>query len=142
MRLKFPHKTFTTPNSKREIVTVRVITRIKSDLSFLPILGSVLGPLLFHIFLNDILYFENRGFLSNYSDDNVLYDISSNLEEVNQDPLKLSEWFYENWIILNPEKCHHLSLVKDSEGDLLRFCGEVLEASQIETVLGIQIDNR
>ena len=45
-------------------------------------------------------------------------------------------------MILNPEKCHYMSLGKGSEGDLLRFCGEVLEASQIETVLGIQIDNK
>ena len=35
-----------------------------------------------------------------------------------------------------------MSLGKDSEGDLLRFCGEVLEASQIEIVLGLQIDNK
>ena len=45
-------------------------------------------------------------------------------------------------MILNPEKCHYMSLRKDSEGDLLRFCGEVLEASQIETVLEIQINNK
>ena len=45
-------------------------------------------------------------------------------------------------MILNPEKCHNMSLGKDSEGDLLRFCGETLEASQIETVLKIQIDNK
>ena len=45
-------------------------------------------------------------------------------------------------MILNPEKCHYMSLGKDSEGDLLSCCGEVLEASQIETVLGIQIDNK
>ena len=108
--------------------------------------GSILGPLLFNNFLNDIFYFENRAFTSNYSDDNVLYAFGSNLEEVkqnlSQDLLKLSEWFHENCMILNPEKCHYMSLGKDSEGDLLRFCGEVLEASQIETVLGIQIDNK
>ena len=99
---------------------------------------SILGPLLFNIFLNDIFYFENRAFLSNYADDNVLYAFGSNLEEVkqnlSQDLLKLSNWFLQNFLILNPEK--------DSEGDLLRFCGEVLEASQIETLLGIQIDNK
>ena len=42
----------------------------------------------------------------------------------------------------NPEKCHYMSLGKDSEGNLLRFCGEVLEAGQFKTVLGIQIDNK
>ena len=57
--------------------------------------GSILGPLLFNNFLNDIFYFENRAFTSNYSDDNVLYAFGSNLEEVkqnsSQDLLKLSE---------------------------------------------------
>ena len=43
-------------------------------------------------------------------------------------------------MILNPEKCHYMSFGKDFDGDLLRFCAEVLEASQTETVLGIQID--
>ena len=58
--------------------------------------GSILGPLL-SIFLNDILYFENRAFISNCADDNVLYAFCSNLREVKQnliqDPLKLSGWF-------------------------------------------------
>ena len=96
--------------------------------------GSILGPLLFNIFLNDIFYFENRAFISNYADDNVLHAFGSNLEEVkqnlSQDLLKLSEWFHENSMILNSEKCHYMSLGKDSESDLLRPCREVLEASQ------------
>ena len=96
--------------------------------------GSILGHLLFNIFLNDIFYFENRAFISNYADDNVLYAFGSNLEEVkqnlSQDLLKLSEWFHENCMILNSEKCHYMSLGKDSESDLLRPCREVLEASQ------------
>ena len=43
---------------------------------------SILGPLLFNIFLSDIFYFENISHLSNYTDDNVLYVFGSNLEEV------------------------------------------------------------
>ena len=46
--------------------------------------GSILGHLLFNIFLDDIFYFENRSYLSNYADDNVLYAFGSNLEEVKQ----------------------------------------------------------
>ena len=35
--------------------------------------GSILRPLLFNIFLNDIFYFINNGNLCNYDDDNTLY---------------------------------------------------------------------
>ena len=45
-------------------------------------------------------------------------------------------------MILNLEKCHYMSLGKDSVSDSLRFGGEVLEGGELETVLGIQIDNK
>ena len=35
--------------------------------------GSILGSLLFNIFLNNIFYFINNGNLCNYADDNTLY---------------------------------------------------------------------
>ena len=35
-----------------------------------------------------------------------------------------------------------MCLGKDSASDLLKFCGEDLVASELETVLGIQIDNK
>ena len=78
--------------------------------------GSILWPLLFNIFLNDIFYFENRAFLSNYTDGNVLYAFGSNLKEVKQnlvqDLLKLPERFHGNCMILNSEECHYISLEK------------------------------
>ena len=33
--------------------------------------GSVLGSLLFNIFINEIFYFEDKSYLSNYADGNV-----------------------------------------------------------------------
>ena len=44
-------------------------------------------------------------------------------------------------MILNMEK-YYICLGKDSVSDLLKFCGEVLETSELETILGIQIDNK
>ena len=62
--------------------------------------GSILGPLLFNIIINDIFYFEDKSSLSNYPDGNVLYAFESNMTEVkdklSQDLPKLSEWFKKN----------------------------------------------
>ena len=34
--------------------------------------GSILGPLLFNVFLNDIFFFSNQGVIYNYTDANTL----------------------------------------------------------------------
>ena len=43
--------------------------------------GSILGLLLFKIFLNDLFLFAENSDLSNYADDNTLYNCGNNLEE-------------------------------------------------------------
>ena len=108
--------------------------------------GSILGLLLFIIFINHIFYFEGKSYLSNYADDNVLYAFGSNMTEVknklSQDLPKLSEWFTENFMILNPVKCHYMCLGKDTVNDILKFCDEELKSSELETVLGIELDQK
>ena len=108
--------------------------------------GSLLGPLLFNIFINDIFYFEDKSYLSNYADDNVLYAFGSNMTEVkdklSQDLPKLSEWFTKNFMILNPDKCYHMCLGKDTVNDILKFCDKELKSSKLETVLKIEIDQK
>ena len=75
-------------------------------------------------------------FLSNYANEIVLCKTFLQ-QNWSQDLLKLSECFYENRIILNLKKCHNMCFGKDSVSDLLGFCGEYLEASELETVLEI-----
>ena len=43
---------------------------------------SILGPLLYNIFINDIFYFEDKFYLSNYANDNIHYAFGSNMIEV------------------------------------------------------------
>ena len=46
--------------------------------------GSILGPLLFNIFLNNLFLFVENCDLSNYADDNTLYSSGNDLEKVEQ----------------------------------------------------------
>ena len=108
--------------------------------------GSILGHLLFNTLINGIFYFKDKSYLSNYADDNVLYTFASNMTEVkdklSQDLPKLSEWFTENFMILNPDKCHYMCLGKDAVNDILKLCDVELKSSELETVLGIEIDHQ
>ena len=105
--------------------------------------GSILGPLLLNIFLNDIFYFINNGNLFNHTDDNELYSIGKNLNMVKKN-LKINffimqKWFYEKQMVLNPGKCHYLLQGKGSNSDTINLNGTKLANSSYEKQLGILI---
>ena len=68
--------------------------------------GSILGPLLFNIFINDLFLFVSSSYLSNYADDNVFYASSFNLEEVKNvlqiDFDVVTRWFFKITRLLMP----------------------------------------
>ena len=70
--------------------------------------GSILGPLLFNIFLNDIFFFILETELCNFADDNTLYACENNikniLEKLTRDTNRILDWFSHNSMIANPAK--------------------------------------
>ena len=107
--------------------------------------GSIDGPLLFNLFINDLIFFITT-FLSNYTDDNSLYNTGKDLELVKSVLVKdfraVKEWFYENFMILNPNKCHYMCIGKNTESDIFKFENVCLENSKEEVILGMTIDNK
>ena len=50
-------------------------------------------------------------------------------------------WFYVNFMILNPEKCHFMSIGKDThDKDVLYYDNLTLKNSNEEVILGVTID--
>ena len=104
--------------------------------------GSILGPLLFNIFVNDLFLFVSSSNLSNYADDNTFYTSGYNLKVLLNDLNKVTEWFLENYMVLNAGKCHFMCLGKNTENETFSVKDTIMNNSKEEKILGVIIENR
>ena len=109
--------------------------------------GSIDGPLLFNLFINDLFLFICFSTLSNYADDNNLFATGTDIQLINQmllsDFRAVNNWFYENFMILNPGKCHFMSIGKDTrDEDVFYYDNLTLKNSNEEEILGVTIDRK
>ena len=76
--------------------------------------GSILGPLLFNIYINDIFLHLNKSNLCNYADDNTIWLSSTDMNELTDDlepeAAILNIWFYEIFLVLNGDKSKLITL--------------------------------
>ena len=79
--------------------------------------GSIDGPLLFYLFINDLIFFIQYCTLRNYANDNNLFSMGKDKDEIknilSSDFTVVNDWFYENFMVLNPEKGHFMCLGKN-----------------------------
>ena len=109
--------------------------------------GSILGPLIFNIFMNDLFYFFKHANLFNYADDNFVSVSGKELSIVSR--LLQSEaevtvrWFCENAMEANPSKSQGILFKGNKQADDFKLSvnGHDIELSKSMTSLGICIDD-
>ena len=108
--------------------------------------GSILGPLLCNLFINDLLLFLERTSICNFADDNTIYRCDSVLEIILEDlqhDVKIPlNWFKIDSMKPNPKKMQFMILGKSSRlTDILNINNIKIRESQKVLLLGLTVDN-
>ena len=111
--------------------------------------GSIIGPILFNFFINDMFQLKLHGLLQLYADDGVLMYADSCLEnlyvEMQEDLNTLNKWFNQNHLILNTEKTKYM-IFKSSNHQVsdqpLLYGSDNISRVKLHTYLGLLIDEK
>jgi exonuclease III len=112
--------------------------------------GSVLGPLLFVLYINDIIGSIKYSEINLFADDTLLSIAGENLadclEKMNEDLASLTKWLKFNKLKLNVSKTKYMIVTRRRVGaashNALVIDNEPLEEVESIKYLGVQIDNK
>ena len=110
--------------------------------------GSILGPILFNIFMNDLFYLLQND-LHNFADDNTISAVSQTISDLTHLLASKSnlaiDWFRWNCMIVNPDKFKAIVLTKarqDTSGISINLRDHCITSEESVSLLGITIDCR
>ena len=130
-------------NNRKQSVTVKGVRSILQLIKNGVPQGSILGPILFSIFINDLNYVLQSD-LHNFADDNTISTISDTVSGLvnclTDKANNVVDWFHVNKMIVNPEKFKAILLTKSKEntaGYLITLRGHEIESEDLVTLLGV-----
>ena len=106
--------------------------------------GSVLGPILFNTFINDLFFIINTE-ICNYADDNTPYAVDMSLQKL-MEKLESTigsalDWFDYNGMRLNSTKCHLLVCGHKFESMIIKIENTQIIETRLVRLLGIEIES-
>ena len=106
--------------------------------------GSVLGPIVFNLFINDLFYIMKTD-ICNYADDNTPYTIDMYLDKL---MAKLEcatksamDWFHSNGMKLNSSKCYLFVCGHKYESMICKIDNTQIIETHLVKLLGIQMES-
>ena len=108
--------------------------------------GSILGPLRFNLFINDLLFFAPDSEICNFADDNTLYTCAKSVDNVlstlKDEVEDIIYWFEINSLAANPAKFQVMLLGAKEHISHFRIGNISVEIKDYVKLLGIHIDNK
>lgn len=110
--------------------------------------GSILGPLLFLLYINDLPSVTSKLDSILFADDTTLYSSSSDINrlcsDMSSDLLQVKEWLLANRLTLNANKTYYIifGLKKVPENVTVSVDGHALERKKSGKFLGVILDEK
>ena len=112
--------------------------------------GSVLGPLFFLLYINDINVALNNAYFHLYADDTIIIlsnnDLNILKQQMESELVNLQKWLNLNKLTPNKKKCETIFFgntlnLKKSNNIRISFDGELLETKSCVKYLGVYFDS-